>query len=537
MKQKRKFLKGAITLGAAGIISKFLGFAYRIALPRMIGSEGVGIYQLAYPIYTILLVVSTSGMPIALARIISEQNTKNNYKNSYKIFKTALSLNFFVGLILTISMVLISKPVINLFNWDQRVLYSVLTLSPAVFLVSLISVYRGFFQGLQNMKPTAYSQIFEQLIRIISMFFVVSLFLPYGIKFSAAAATAGAVFGALAALLLLIYLYYKQKTKIWQQIELSSIKNYDFKNNSKKILSLALPVTIGALITPLMGFIDAAIVPARLAAGGFNNPLALYGNLSGMAMVLVHFPTVITLALATSLVPAISEAFALNNQELVSSRAETAVRITILISLPSAVGLFLLARSLSAVIFATPAAAVPLYFVAWGVIFIALKQVSSAMLQGIGRVKIPARNLLIGSLFNAVINYFLTAHPAFGIKGAALGTVSGFFIAALLNLLYVKKWTDFDFSFSKFFLKPVIAVLIMGLTVKSSQHFVLKITTDYTLFSQHLLSIFAAIIAAVIVYFLALIFLKEIEYCDLILIPVFGKKIARLLIKYKLLEK
>ncbi|MFP4199248.1 MAG: oligosaccharide flippase family protein [Halanaerobium sp.] len=537
MQKQGKFIKGALTLGAAGIISKFLGFAYRIALPRMIGSEGVGIYQLAYPIYTILLVVSTSGMPIALARIISEQNTKDNYKNSYKIFKTAQYLNFFCGLILTLIMVLLSSSVIKLFNWDQRALYSVLTLSPAIFLVSLISVYRGFFQGLQNMKPTAYSQIFEQLIRIISMIFMVSLLLPYGIRFSAAAATSGAVFGALAALLLLVYLYHKQKNKIWQQIDLSSIKDYNFKSNSKKILSLSLPITIGALITPLMGFIDAAIVPARLVAGGFDNPLALYGNLSGMAMVLVHFPTVITLALATSLVPAISEAFALNNQKLVSSRAETAIRITILISLPSAVGLFLLARPLSAVIFGTPAAAVPLYFVAWGVIFIALKQVSSAMLQGIGKVKIPARNLLVGTVFNAFINYSLTAHPAFGIKGAALGTVSGFFIAALLNLIYVKKWTDFNFSFSKFFLKPIIAVLIMGLTVKGSQHLILNITAGSNPFKQNLLSIISAITGAVIVYFLALIFLKEIKYCDLILIPVFGKKIAKLLIKYKLLEK
>ncbi|MFW5736748.1 MAG: putative polysaccharide biosynthesis protein [Halanaerobium sp.] len=537
MEKNKKFIRGALTLGAAGIISKLLGFTYRVALPRLIGSEGVGIYQLAYPIYTILLVISTSGMPIALAKIISKENTENNYQESYKIFKTAKILNFFTGLLLTILMIYFSKSIINLFNWDQRALYSVIALAPAVFIVSLVSVFRGFFQGLQDMKPTAYSQVLEQLIRILAMIFMVKFFLPYGIKYAAAAATLGAVIGALAALILLIIIYYKNHDKIWQKIPVQKINSYEFKHNSKKIIALALPITIGALITPLMGFIDAAIVPTRLEAGGFINPLALYGELAGMAMVLVHFPTVITLALATSLVPAISEAFALGDQKLLRSRAETALRITILISLPAAVGLFLLAKPLSAVIFEAPSAAVPLYFVSWGVIFIALKQVTSAMLQGLGRVKIPARNLLIGSLFNALLNYILTAHPAFGIKGAAIGTISGFIVASFLNLIYVKKWTDFNIDFNKLFLKPVISVLAMAAAVKSSQYIFLTLFSDLNLFAKNILSLLISIIIGIIIYSAALILTKEIKYHDLILIPYFGKKAADLLEKYNILEK
>lgn len=537
MSKNQSFLKGALTLGAAGIISKIMGFSYRIALPRIIGAEGVGIYQLAYPMYTILLVISTSGVPIALAKLISKQYTKNNQQMAFKIFETCKKLNFILGLILSILMFACSKAIIDLLNWDPRAVYSVAALSPAILLVSLISAYRGFFQGLQNMKPTAFSQVFEQFFRIAAMIFLVNLMLPFGIEYAAAAATSGAVFGAIAALILLKIIYSKSQDEIWTEIDKTKIKNYDFKNNSLKILSLAIPITFGALITPLMGFVDAAIVPSRLEAGGFLNPTALYGQLSGMAMVLVHFPTIVTLALSTSLVPAISEAFTLKDDQLIKMRAETALRITVLISLPSAVGLFVLSRPLSNVIFGAPSAAIPLNFLAWSVIFISLKQTTSAMLQGLGRVKIPARNLFIGALLNAVINYTLTAHPAFGIKGAALGTVTGFMTASLLNLIYVKKWTDLNIDFNKFFLKPIISVLIMAAAVKTIENITLIILNEYSLFTQQVISLITSITSGIIIYFAALILLKEIKYNDLSLIPFIGTKIADFLLKYKLISK
>ncbi|MFW6001268.1 MAG: putative polysaccharide biosynthesis protein [Halanaerobium sp.] len=536
MSDNKKFLKGALTLGTAGIISKIMGFAYRIALPRIIGAEGVGIYQLAYPMYTILLVISTSGIPIALAKLISKEHAKKNYKKVYQIFEVCKKLNFILGLLLSIVMLACSKIIIEIFSWDPRAVYSVAALSPAVFIVSLISAYRGFFQGLQNMKPTAYSQVIEQFFRITAMILLVNLLLPYGVEYAAAAATSGAVFGGAGALIFLKLLYLKKQDKILLKFKQQQIKKYDFKKNSLKILSLAIPITFGALITPLMGFVDAAIVPSRLKAGGFLNATSLYGHLSGMAMVLVHFPTIITLALSTSLVPAVSEAFALNDEKLIKSRAEIALRITILIALPSAVGLFLLSEPLSAVIFGTPAAAVPLNFLAWGVIFIALKQTTSAMLQGLGRVKVPAKNLFIGAVINAVINYTLTAHPAFGIRGAALGTVTGFMTASFLNLIYVKKWTEFNVDFNKFFLKPIFSVLIMSAAVKIVQKITLFFLADYSLFKQQLISLSTSVFAGIIIYSAALILVKEIKYDDLVLIPVIGPKTAALLRKYKLIS-
>ncbi|MFW5979973.1 MAG: putative polysaccharide biosynthesis protein [Halanaerobiales bacterium] len=535
--KKSNFIKGAITLSAAGILSKIMGFAYRIVLPRMIGAEGVGIYQLAYPIYTILLVISTSGIPIALAKLISKEITNKDYRSAYNIFKTCKKLSIIVGLLLTFIMIVMASPIIKTFNWDPRSIYSILALAPAVFFVTIMSSFRGFFQGLQNMVPTAYSQIIEQFIRIITMLLLVQLLLPYGIEFAAAGATFGAVFGAIAGLILLIYIYLRKKNTIWEPLKQKTIKINDFWANSKKIIYLAAPITFGALITPLMSFIDAAIVPARLQAAGFNNPLALYGHLTGMAMVLVHFPTIITLSLATSLVPAISEAFTLSNQNLVQSRAASALRLTILIALPAAVGLYLLSNPLTTLIFGTPDAAIPLRFVAWGVIFISLKQTTAAMLQGMGKVIIPARNLFIGATFNAIINYTLTGLPYFGIRGAALGTVTGFGVAAILNMYYVRKWTNLNFNYNKLLYKPIISVFIMSVAVllsfKTIKLFLPTIIENYIL----IISTFSAILLGITVYSLTLLLLKEINYNDINLIPKIGPKLAELLCKTPLLER
>ncbi|MFW5998851.1 MAG: putative polysaccharide biosynthesis protein [Halanaerobiaceae bacterium] len=534
--KNRSFIKGAITLGTAGIIAKIMGFSYRIILPRMIGAEGVGLYQLAYPVYTSLLVISTTGVPISLAKLISGKIAKDKYKQAYKIFRVCLGLSMVIGLFLTLIMALLSRPIINLFSWDPRSIYSVLALAPAIFIVSIMSSYRGFFQGLQNMVPTAYSQVIEQFIRIVTMIILVYILLPYGIEFAAAGATFGAVVGAVIGLILLIYIYIKKRKSIWENIDIGSINNYNIYNNIRQIVVLAVPVTFGAMIQPLMSFIDAAIVPARLQIAGFTNSLELYGQLSGMAMVLVHFPTVITLALSTSLVPAISEAYAQRDYRLIRRRTQSSLRLTILISLPAATGLFILAKPLTTVLFDTPEAATTLRLVALGVLFIALKQITSAILQGMGQAVIPARNLLIGAVFNAIINYILTASPDFGIRGAALGTVTGFAIAAFLNIYSTRKRTKFRLKVKQLLFKPLISVLVMSVVVHRGFIIIQDIFSHLVSYSYSLTT-FSMVVLGILIYFLTLLLFNEIKYYDLILIPKIGKKLADFLLDLGLVKK
>ncbi len=532
-RKANNFIRGAAILTAAGLLARVMGFVYRVILTRIIGAEGMGLYQMAYPIYTILLVVSRSGIPIALAKMIADKIACEERRAAYKIFKVARRLSIGIGLFFALLMAFLARPLINLLSLDPRAYYAVLAISPAIFFVSIMATYRGFFQGMQNMVPTAYSQVLEQWIRMLTMIGLVYFMVPYGLDIAAAGASFGAVTGSVAGLLVLIFIYYKKRKTIFSFVnqgrksQLSSIKII------KDIAVLGIPITFGALVLPLMSLVDLVFVPHRLQTAGYlmEEATTLYGRLSAVAMPLVNFPTIITVSLAASLVPSISEAFALKRDDLIKRRTQTALRLTIMIGLPAAVGLFATAEQLTTVVFSEPAAAIPLRYVSWGVLFIALQQSSSAILNGIGRTTIPARNLFIGAIVNGFINYQLTAMPSFGIRGAAIGTTVGFAIAALLNLLSVKKHTGFKIQFSEMVFKPLIAVLGMALVVKEGFPFLSRNLANYWPEYSYQLSTFGIVIIAAFAYLLLLLLTGEIKYNDLVLIPVFGKKLANLLLK------
>ncbi|MFW6269661.1 MAG: putative polysaccharide biosynthesis protein [Bacillota bacterium] len=524
---EKSFIEGAVILSAAGLIAKLMGFGYRIVLPRVIGDQGVGLYQLAYPIYTTLLVVSRSGIPVSLAKLISDRIARDERKAAFKIFRVGRALSIVIGLFFFLLMFLLAKPIINFLEWDTKAIYPVLAISPAIFFVSIMATYRGFFQGLQDMVPTAYSQVIEQLIRMTTMIVLVVVLIPYGAGPGAAGATFGAVTGSIAGLLTLLYIYNKRKREIWKYVQIGSQLNINTLKIVKDIAALGIPVTIGALVLPIMTFVDAAIVPQRLMTAGFmsSRALELYGQLSGMAMVLVNFPTIITISLAASLVPSISEAFALKQTFTIKRRTEAALRLTILIGLPSSVGLYIMAEPLTGAIFNNFEAAVPLRFLSWGVLFITLQQTSSAILQGLGKTQIPAFNLFIGAIINGMINYTLTAVPRFGIRGAALGTVVGFGIAALLNLIYVKIYSNYSFKFKQFILKPVFAVALMGLVVKEGYNLVLNLTAGFIKYNFYFSTFFTVFLAAII-YMITLLLINEIKYSDIVLVPGIGETLA-----------
>jgi stage V sporulation protein B len=536
--QQKSFIKGAAILTTAGLIAKVMGFVYRVILTRLIDAEGMGLYQMAYPVYTTLLVISRSGIPVSLAKLISERIALDERRAAFKIFKVGRQMGFIVGLFFSIVMVLLAKPLIALLKWDPRVYYAILALSPAIFFVSLMATYRGFFQGLQNMKPTAISQVIEQLVRMVTMIGLVYFLVPYGKAISAAGATFGAVTGSMTGLLVLLYIYYKRRKNIWKYVNEGSISNIDTWKIVKEITTLGIPITIGALVQPLMTLVDTIVVPQRLQVAGYaiEKTTALFGELAAVAMTLVNFPTIITVSLAASLVPSISEAFALKKDNLIKYRTRTGLRLALLISLPSAMGLYILAKPLTTVIFAVPTAASSLRIVAWGVLFIALQQTSSAILQGIGETGIPARNLLLGALVNGIINYTLTAQPQFGIRGAAFGTTTGFAVAAFLNLIYVKKFTQARFKFKEFVLKPVGAALLMGIVVYQGFNILsvfLSRLTDY----GYSLALFLIVIIAILVYGIILLLLREVKYSDLAMIPRIGKKMADTLKKIGLVRE
>lgn len=535
----KSFIKGAAILTAAGLLAKVMGFAYRVILTRIIEPEGMGLYQIAYPVYTTLLVISRSGIPIALAKLIAEKVSLGQRKAAFRIFKVGRNLAFVVGLFFSILMAVLAKPLTVIFKWGPEAFYPILAISPAIFFVSIMATYRGFFQGLQDMVPTGLSQIIEQFVRMITMISLAFLLVSKSVGLAAAGATFGAVTGSIAGLLTLIFIYYKRRKNIWSFVREDNISSGEESTGKviREIAALAIPVTIGALVQPLMNLVDTIIVPMRLKAGNiYGNPMALFGEFTAVAMTLVNFPTIITTSLAVSLVPSISEAFAQKKASLIKNRTETGLRLTVLISLPAAVGLYALAEPLTTVIFAVPSAATILRVAAWGVLFIGIQETSSAVLNGMGKTRIPARNLFIGAVFNAILNYTLTVNPVFGIRGAAFATVVGFAVAAFLNIVYVKNFTQFTMDFRMLVLKPLFAVFVMGIVVLEGfkvLDYLLGFITGY----HYTLATFLAVFIGFISYLMILLLIKEIKYNDLIIIPWVGRKAAELLKKIGLVRE
>ncbi|MGM0470874.1 MAG: stage V sporulation protein B [Bacillota bacterium] len=529
---KQGFLQGALILTLAAFISKAMGLVYRILLTRLIGKQGIGLYQMAYPIYTIILVISRSGIPVAISKLVAEKIAKDKQQSAYHIFRVALSISFVLGLLFSVGLIITARPIAENLLRDSRAFYSILAIAPAIFFVSIMASYRGFFQGLQTMTPTAISQIVEQLVRMSTMLLLAYLLLAKGIKFAAAGAAFGAVTGAIAGLLVLLYIYYQRRAEV-DKLALGGFESeLSLSRIIERLTSLAIPVTLGALVLPLMQFIDATLIPRRLQVAGFSvaEATGLYGDFAGMAMVLVNFPTVITVSLAASLVPAISEAFTLRRDRLIKQRTQSALRLTIFISLPAAVGLFLLATPICRMLFGVPEAGISLRFVSWGIIFVCLQQTSSSILQGIGRAAIPARNLFLGAILNATLNYFLTSVPEFGIRGAALATASGFCLAALLNLFAIGKLISYNYNYRDLLLKPLGAVLMMAVVVQlvyqqlSISVAINSVTTLIT------------IIVGAISYTFLLLISGAIKERDIKLIPKVGDRLAQLLIKLGLVR-
>lgn len=512
---KTSFLTGAFILASAGMTARMIGLLYRIPLTRLIGDEGVGIYQYAYPIYGMLLVISVSGIPVALAKLISDQVIEERWDDAIQIFKVAKYFSFVVGVVFTILLMLNAKRFIQIMNYDQRSYYSIMAIAPAIPIVSVVAAYRGFFMGLQQMIPTAISQVSEQIIRIITMIFLVYYFMAEGIEMAAAGAAFGAVTGGIVGYLIMLFYYYQFR----RQVEIGPVKpiqNQRVKEILKQIFNYAIPVTIGALVLPLMSLVDAVIVPSRLQLLGLSPEVTtrLYGQFTGIALVLVNFPGVITISIRSSLVPAISTAYKLNQLDVIQRQANRALRLAMMISLPAATGLFVLAGPLCQILFKVGEAGQILKVVAWSVIFIAIQQITSGILQGMNQVNLPVRNLFIGAGVNAVINYLFTAMPAFGIRGAAFGTMLGFAVAAGLNLRSLCKTISVSLDLKVVILKPLVVTMLMGGVVYLTYYKWLSM-----LIGSGAVKLAVAVLIGIFVYFAGMYVVGGIRKEDLGLLP------------------
>ena len=514
------FLKGTMILTISSIIVKVIGSLNWIILSRVLGGEGIGLYQMGFPIYLMAITVSSAGVPVAISIITSEKLANKDYRGAKRVFNVSLRLLLVSGLIFSSALLfgadfLINQHIIR----DARAYYSIIALAPAVFFVTFLASFRGYLQGWQIMTPTATSEVVEQLVRVITMLVFADLFMPYGLAYAAGGASMGAGAGAFCALLVLMWFYRRLKRRLHEEMEAQddSIPEESAGHIIKRLLRLALPVSLTSLMLPIGANLDLLIVPQRLEVAGFDvrHATELFGYLTGMAVPLVNLATIFTAAMTISLVPSISESKALERFDAIRDKIRLAFRVAMIITFPCFMGLFFLAEKVAALIYNAPGAAGAIQTMSVGILFLGMHQISTGILQGLGKTAIPVINMILACLVKVVMSWWLTAIPFLGIKGASMATVADFAVAAIINMGFIYKYTGFTFSLGSL-LKPLLASGVMGAVI----YLVLSITEQLGMWC-----VLFAMVAAVPSYALALLAFGGLNKEDLDNVPFVGRRI------------
>jgi len=527
MSKDNSFIKGAAVLGVAGIIVKILGALYRIPLNFIIKAEGMGYYQTAYPFYTLMLTLSQAGIPVAIAKLVSERRAIGDYKGSYRVFKISLIGLIIGGSLSSLVILFGSKYIVDTLG-NSNAYYSLVALAPALLVVPIMSAFRGLFQGRKTMAPTAISQIMEQLFRVITGLTLAVLLIDKGTPQAAGGASFGGSAGAIAGAIVVIYIYLRKRKEIHVEIGNSVYtKEYTINNIVRDLLIIAIPITIGSAVAPIMDTIDATMVLNRLQTINYTEAQAnqLYGQLKGQAQTLINFPQVFSIAISMSLVPSISDAFARRDKNTIKELVSTGIRFVLLIGLPCALGLFVLSKPIISLLYFNETYEIIqstgeiLAYLSFGVIFLTLIQALTAILQGVGKPFIPVRNLTIGAIVKVILTYTLTVVPTINVKGAAISTVAAYAIASVLDLQYVIKYTKIDIDYKTVVMKPLISSIAMAIGA----------FLTYTLLNSIVGPKYAtvlAILVAIVIYGLLILISGAIVYDDLMLLPK-GEKIAK----------
>ncbi|MBQ2021384.1 MAG: polysaccharide biosynthesis protein [Peptococcaceae bacterium] len=535
----KSFVKGAVVLSVAGIMAKCLGALYRIPFARIASDECGAIYALVYPIYNLLLALSTAGIPLAISKLVAEYEEQGKSGMSLRILKLSLLLLASIGIVVAVAL-FISADWIATTVWEvPGAAISIRVITPAMIFTCIQAVFRGYFQGMQQMVPTALSQITEQFVRVTVIFAALFLLMPYGDEVTAAGATFGATVGSgmALALMLTIFFLYRKKQKnnpLWISRMDDLAESISNSQVLKKVVALAIPIAIGSLVLPVMQSIDSILVLSRLQAGGLSLDTSLveFNYLGNCVQPIINLPFMITTAVAASLVPNISEALAMGQNEKVRVTFANAMQLAILIVLPATVGLMTLATPIMELLYDKPGAGVAMFWSAAVVLVVGLYQISAGTLQGMGKAMVPMYSLLIGATIKIVLTFTLTAMPAVGIRGAAIGSVIGFAVAAGNNVYQVSRKIGWGWLSSRYHVvKPLISVVVMAVLVLASYSGI------YMLLDSNGLATLVSIAIGGCAYFAVLLAIGGVSLEIIRKVPKLGNKLATLLLKLKLVRE
>lgn len=525
-KKKVSFVQGAAILGIAGLIVKVIGAAFRIPLANTIGLIGTSYYDTAYPYYSWLLVISSSGLPTAISKMVSERVTLGDYRGAHRVFTTAMQILCCIGLLTSILMFFGSDYIARLHMLPEAA-YCFKALAPALFFVALMCAYRGYMQGMQQMVPTAISQVVEQVGKLAVGLTLAFMLLDAGPEYAAMGALIGVTVSELLALIYVMLSYRRRWPKIRARLERSVRR--EAEPVAARLMAIALPITIGASISPLASVVDSALIIRILLKLGYAKETAqtAFSLMRTNVATLTNMPGVLTMALAMSLVPAISAFSAKRDHAGIQDTARLGLKLALIIGLPCAVGLFVLASPILAMLYPNltegelTLAVDLMHTSSIGVIFLSLVQSMTGVIQGMGKPNVPVFNLFIGFVLKVASLLALMNIPQINIQGAAVSTVVCYAFAGIADTIYVIRRAKLRLGLVDVLLKPVLSSGVMGFVVFMIYSFMQEM-------EHQVLPTLAAVAVGVFAYGVMAIYFRFFTREELAYIPG-GQRIRKLM--------
>ena len=535
--KKSLVVQGSI-LAIAGLITKVIGFLYRIPMANIMGNTGNGLYSVAFGIYNIALTLSSYSMPLAVSKLMSARLAKGQYKNAYRLFRCALVFAIITGTIACAALYFGAEFFAGLYN-KQGLESPLRVLAPTVFVVALLGTCRGFFQGHRNMVPTAVSQVIEQIVNAIVSVVAASAFVRIAteqfatdnetLTTSAAASAAatggtlGTFAGAFAALLMFVIISLRRQKA--RKIELSGddLADEDYALITKAILFTVFPVILSQTIYQIGYTLDDYLFAALMKEKGFGEiaVTGMQGVFNTQYNQMVNLPVAIATAMASATLPSIVASFAKGETERAKEKISSVLKVNMLIAIPAAAGLAALAEPIMGILFPRldeymSMAVMLLRTGSIAVVFYALSTLTTSILQGSDRMRQPVIHSAISLAIHVVIVAALTKYTDLGVYGLTVGNVTFPLLVCTLNCRSVIKRVGYRFEWKNTFLKPTVAAIVMG---GAAFGIYMELADPLGMLAAMIVAMFAA----VVIYAGMLLVLKAVTRNELKAMPLIGR--------------
>ena len=582
-RKNQSLLNGALVLSLATIIVKVIGVIYKIPLSNMIGTVGRGYFDSAYNLYVPIYTISMAGLPVAISNMVSKAMAMGHYRDVRIIHKVAKRIFLLVGIVGTLIMLGLAYPyAMSARNMD--VLPAVFIITPSIFFCCIMSSYRGYYNGLSNMTPTAVSQVFEAVGKLVFGLLCARWVISYGYSrfeagltvfgrtvanesealsaiypYAAAGAAAGVTLGTVLGMVYLLAMHKIRGDKITNQELATAPRPEKSGVIAKNLIKFAIPVALSSLVFSITNLIDSITIQNRLEHMIVNNldyirnlysaelvgildadiKSFLYGAYS-LSLDFRNLIPSITMTLGISAIPTLSAAWAIKNKQKIKVSVESVLRVTMLVAMPCGIGMGVLAQPILAAFYGSGESASGVSIAApvltaygFSIFLMALSQPMTNMLQALDKTKIPLISLSIGAIAKLIANFIFVAIPSINVNGAVIGTIVCYVIIFVIDFFALVSTTKIRINLISVFVKPIFSGVLCGIGAYTSYGIFNRFLPDFSV--KNLFCLAVAIGFGGLIYVISMLLIKGIAKDDIIMLPK-GEKIAKILAKFGFIE-